>query len=462
MKRTHAGITVETKFTPELDPQFMPLPVFIESFLKTANEPLAIAIEREDDQIQIFDTRIHGTSEMETADRLFVERIAKFLLWSRGGFRLTICGNQKIGEFIKAEYADKGKRDFDFHFMADVYERPFEVVCVPYADRPKEFQKSVSIGRNLDGCRIGFDAGGSDRKVSAVIDGVPVFSEETVWNPKITPDPSYHFEGILDSFRKAASHMPRVDAIGVSSAGIYINNQTKVASLFLKVGPEDYKKTVKNIYIDAAKAIGADIPLVVANDGDVTALAGAMSLQKNGVLGIAMGTSEAGGYVDLDGNITGWLNELAFTPIDLAKDAMMDEWSHDRGCGVKYFSQDAVIKLCPAAGIPLDESATPAEKLKVVQKLVEADDPRAVKVFESIGIYLGYALKLYSMFYKIDEVLLLGRVVSGKGGDLILALAKQVLAEEFPALELTVALPSEQTRRVGQSVAAASLPKSRS
>ena len=453
------GIIVETKMVPQLDPDFIPLPVYMESFLKTAKDPLAIAIEREDQQIQVYETFIHGTPAMEAADQLFVERIVKFLLWSRGGFRLTICGSEAIFKTIRHIYSADGRRAFDYHFLSDVYERPFEVAHVSYADRPREFQKSISIGRNLGGCRIGFDAGGSDRKVSAVIDGEPVFSEETVWNPKITKDPEDHYEGILDSFKKAAAHMPRVDAIGVSSAGIYINNETKVASLFLKVPPEDFKKTVKTIYIDAANAIGKDIPLVVANDGDVTALAGAMSLQKNGVLGIAMGTSEAGGYVDPEGNITGWMNVLAFTPVDLSESAAPDEWSGDLGCGVKYFSQDAVIKLCPAAGISLDEESTPAEKLKVVQTLMDQDDPRAAAIFQSIGVYLGYGLKLYSMFYDTQEVLLLGRVVSGKGGDLILENAQKVLTEEYPDLHLNVSLPSEKSRRVGQSVAAASLPE---
>jgi len=459
MQKNVAGVIVNTKFSPELDPDFIPLPVFMESFLRSATVPFAVAIEREDNQVQVYKTFIHDTPEKEAADRLFAERLVKFMLWSRSGFRLIICGSRKIYEYIKEVYSAGGKRSFDFHFMQDVYDRPFEVLYREYADCPKPFQKSVSIGRNLDGCRIGFDAGGSDRKVSAVIDGVPVFSDETVWNPKVNADPMYNYEGIVDSFKKAAAHMPRVDAIGVSSAGIFINNETKVASLFLKVPPEDFKKKVRTIYIDAAREIGENIPLVVANDGDVTALAGSMSLQKNGVLGIAMGTSEAGGYVDLEGKITGWMNEFAFSPIDLSEYAMVDEWSGDKGCGVKYFSQDGVIKLCPTAGIDLKEEETPAEKLKTVQMLMEENDPRAVKIFNSIGVYLGYALKLYSMFYEGNEVLLLGRVVSGKGGERMLDMANKVLRTEFPNLNLNVSLPSEKTRRVGQAVAAASLPK---
>ena len=176
-----------------------------------------------------------------------------------------------------------------------------------------------------------------------------------------------------------------------------------------------------------------------------------------------MGTSEAVGYVDADQNVLGWINELAFAPVDLNENAMQDEWSTDFGVGCKYFSQDAVIKLCPAAGIELDESLSLAEKLKAVQKLMEADEPRAQQVFEDIGVYLAYALVQYSQFYDIQCLMLLGRVMSGKGGDTILRVCKEVLADEFPELAayVNVTLPDEKTRRVGQSVAAASLPESK-
>ena len=173
-----------------------------------------------------------------------------------------------------------------------------------------------------------------------------------------------------------------------------------------------------------------------------------------------MGTSEAAGFVDKDMNILGWLNELAFVPVDACKAAMVDEWSGDYGCGVKYFSQDAVIKLAPAAGIQLDESLSPAEKLKVVQKEMAAGNPMAAKIYESIGVYFGYAIAYYARFYDIHHVLIMGRVTSGEGGALLLAKARQVLDEEFPCLakEIELHIPDEKSRRVGQSVAAASLP----
>ncbi|MCI5846838.1 MAG: ROK family protein [Clostridiales bacterium] len=420
---------------------------------------LRIALERNDGLTAVRDMRLlPETPENDALNLTLAERMIKSMIWVYGGFRVTLAGSRKVYEGVKDQYRVSGKREFDAQFMARVYEHDFEVLyAASLAEAPAQKDASSPIGRHLDGCRIGFDAGGSDRKVSAVIDGQSVYSEEVVWFPKTTADPAYHFDGIVSAMKTAASKMPRVDAIGVSSAGVYINNHTMKASLFLKVPQDDYDKYVKDIYIRAAKEIG-DVPLVVCNDGDVTALAGAMSLGVDGILGIAMGTSEAGGYVDTKGNITGWLNELAFVPCDLAPDAMVDEWSGDRGCGVKYFSQDAVIKLAPAAGIHLDESLSPAEKLKVVQAEMEKGNPEAAKIYETIGVYLGYTLAFYAMFYDINHVLLMGRVTSGKGGDIVLAKAQEVLRAEYPQLKIQVNLPDEKSRRVGQSVAAASLP----
>ena len=362
---------------------------------------------------------------------------------------------------IQEHYSASGSRAFDFDYMGNVFEHPFEVLRVDAV--PEEKSVSKAIGRHLEGCRIGFDAGGSDRKVSAVVDGESVYSEEVVWFPKTSADPDYHYQGIVAALKSAAEHLPRVDAVGVSSAGVYIDNRTMNASLFLKVPKEDFDAKVKDIYIRAVRDTFGDVPYAVVNDGDVSALAGAMSLEDNNVLGIAMGTSEAVGYVDREGNITGWLNELAFVPVDAAPAAMEDEWSGDIGCGVKYFSQDAVIKLAPAAGIALDPALSPAEKLKAVQSLMEENDPGAAKIYESIGVYLAHTLVLYHSLYGCRHVLLLGRVMSGRGGDLLLERCKEVLADEYPEVNETIhlALPDEKFRRVGQSVAAASLPEGR-
>ena len=457
----YLGIEVPVANTPELDPGFIPLGKFFDDFLKDARRPLSLAVERAGGEVAVYNTFIHGTPDMAEADRYYVDRLVKMLLWMKGGFKVYVSGSEAMYESVRDAYRPGGTREFDADFMSNVYECPFEVVLCDAV--PAEYSNPQAVGRHMDGCRIGFDAGGSDRKVSAVIDGESVFSEEVVWYPKVTEDPDYHYEGIVSALKAAAEHLPRVDAVGVSSAGIYINNRTMVASLFLKVPKELFDEKVKDIYIRAITDTFGDVPYVVANDGDVSALAGAMSLGENNILGIAMGTSEAVGYVDENGNVTGWLNELAFAPVDANPEAMADEWSGDIGCGVKYFSQDGVIKLAPRAGIELAEGDAPAQKLKAVQALMEAGDSRAEAVYRSIGVYLGHTLAFYHSFYGLKYVLLLGRVMSGKGGDIILDTCKAVLAEEYPEVadKIVPTLPDEKARRVGQSVAAASLPELR-
>ncbi|MCR5694242.1 MAG: ROK family protein [Clostridia bacterium] len=460
---------MKLKVEMPLDKGFRPLALEVRRMkaeTKGSNgQDLIIGVERTGGATFVYKTRIFKDgSGHDRRNAKYAERIAKSILWVAGGFRIIVAGSEKVGNYIKKAYTKKGLRSFDVGFFETVYERPFEVVSVSLKDAPKEKKVAGSIGRHLDGCRIGFDAGGSDRKVSAVVNGESVYSEEVVWHPKLQEDPAYHFDGIYDAFRTAASKMPRVDAIGVSTAGVIIDNKPMVSSLFIKVPEELKKKYVQPIYIECAKKLskelGHDIPVEVANDGDVTALAGSMDLGAEGVLGVAMGTSEAGGYVDTDGNVTGQINELAFVPVDYNGKSMVDEWSGDYGCGVKYFSQDAVIKLAPEAGITLDPSKTPAEKLKAVQKLMSENDPAAAKIFETIGIYFGYTIGYYAEFYDINHVLIMGRVTSGKGGELILAKAGEVLKKEFPKLykKITLHIPDEKSRRVGQSAAAASLP----
>lgn len=457
---------VKPKFIPELDPNFRPASLENRAYLAAVENsgkkaPLAIELERGAGLTSTYRTFVfeEGTG-MEEANFFYVERLVKTLLWQRGGWKITVGGPRSIGEFILKAYAPGGLREFDAKFMSRVYEKTFTVEIKEYAEVADSQEDTNPVGRHLDGCRIGFDAGGSDRKVSAVIDGEAVYSEEVIWYPKVTADPDYHYNEVLSAMKAAASKMPRLDAIGVSSAGVYVNNRIMVASLFLKVPEELFDAKVKDLYINIAKDMG-NVPLEVANDGDVTALAGAMDLEDTNVLGLAMGTSEAGGFVDGKGNITGWLNELAFIPVDFNPASMVDEWSGDFGCGVKYFSQDGVIKLAPAAGIVLDEKMTPAEKLKVVQDLHVNGDARAAKIFEAIGCYLGYAVAHYADYYEIKHILILGRVTSGEGGNIIMETAEKVLEAEFPELasKIKLHLPDENNRRVGQSIAAASLPK---
>ena len=452
------------KFTPNYDKGFYPISVKLQEYREAVkneqNKLLKICVERNDGYNYIYELNIFADQNKQEENYQVAERIIKSILWVVGGYKIYICGDKYVFERIYADYTNVGRRAFDVDFMQTVYEQPFEVIETTEENFPKANNCSVKIGGHLDGCRIGFDAGGSDRKVSAVIDGKVVYSEEVVWFPKTNSDYHYHYDGIMAAMKTAASKMPRVDAIGVSSAGVYINNKIMVASLFLKVPKEDYKPHVQNMYIDIANEIGA--PLEVANDGDVTALAGAIDLKDNCVLGIAMGTSEAVGYINDKGLLNGWLSEVAFVPVDFNKDAMVDEWSGDYGCGVKYFSQDSVIKLAESAGFKFEKDSSPAERLKVIQKLMLEGDEMAKNIYEDIGTYLGYAIPYYSEFYKVKHLLLLGRVTSGEGGSIIVKRAKQVLREEFPELaDINITMPDESNKRVGQSIAAASLAQTR-
>jgi len=449
-----------------LDPNFIPIALANRKFnseVRSSNNPIEIkiAIERSNGQIATKSTIVFNELEEQfEANFLYIERLVKTLLWLKGGFKIIFGGSKILGNKLKEAYKKGGLREFDAQFMSNIYEQDFTIEVVDIDEVPDSNEFSKPLGRHLDGYRIGFDAGGSDRKVSAVVNGKAIFSEEVVWHPKLQKNPTYHYDGIMDSIKRAASKMPRVDAIGVSSAGIFIDKRVAAASLFLQVPQELFDKEVRDMYFRIQHEMG-DVPIEVVNDGDVTALAGAMSLNSNNILGIAMGTSQAAGYVDGKGNITGWLNELAFVPVDYNQDSLIDEWSLDYGCGVKYFSQDSVIKLAASAKIKLDEKLSPAEKLKVVQKLLEANDPRAEDIFDTIGCYLGYSIAYYAEFYDIKHVLVLGRVTSKSGGNRILRVANQILKIEFNDLyqKIELTLPDEKSRRVGQSIAAASLPK---
>lgn len=453
---------VKPKFIPPLDPDFRPASLANRAFQQDTAEtgvPLVIGLERESGKVSRYETRVYPENHPQAGANLaYVERLVKFLLWARGGYKVYIGGPRSIGEHIRSVYAPNGERAFDYHFMGDqVYEKTFTVIPCSPADVPPAFESGKPLGRHLEGCRIGFDLGASDRKVSAVIDGQAVYSEEVIWEPRKNSDPQYHYREIMTALQTAASKMPRVDAVGGSSAGIYIDNRPMVASLFRGV-PQERFGEIHDMFQRIQKEM--NVPLEVINDGDVTALAGSMSLEDNGVLGLALGSSEAAGYVDLEGHVPGWLSELAFAPVDYSLTAPADEWSGDLGCGSQYFSQQCVFRLAHRAGIEIPGDITDAEKLKFVQEKLEAGHAGARKIWESMGIFLGYALPHYADFYAIKHVLILGRCTSGSGGEIILNGAKQVLREEFPNLAecINIQLPDERSRRVGQSIAAASLP----
>ena len=454
----------EPKFVPELHPTFRPAVLANRAFEAAARDsgaPVETGIALEQADGSVFHTRTVLFAEGHAlAENNFrhLERLLKFLLWQRGGWRIHLCGAVSYVARLQDYYQTNvfGKFDDDVIGVKN-NGRAIEVIACD--SLPAENIQSRPIGRNLDGCRIGFDLGGSDRKAAAVIDGEVKFSEEIVWDPYFQEDPDYHYAGIMDSLKRAAEHLPRVDAIGGSAAGCYSHNRVTWASLFRGVGPKDFEEKVRGMFLRIADEWNA--PLEVINDGEVTALAGSMAIGQNGVLGIAMGTSQGGGYIDMEGNLTTWLSELAFAPIDLHPEAPADEWSCDLGCGAQYFSQQAVGRLLPASGIEYDASLGLPEQLKVVQQRMEEGDARALKIYDAIGIYLGYSLAHYAEFYDFEYVLLLGRVTSGLGGEHIIERSKEVMTAEFPELAARIKfhIPDEMEKRHGQAIAAASLPK---
>ena len=463
-------------YIPQYEPSFKPaiieMQIFQEKVSKSQDKTeLIICLERNKGYNYHYKMLIYKDGTGHDEENYFVvERICKMILWIVGGHKFYISGSELIANKLKSEYQEDGKRQFDVLFFKDVYYKNIEVISCKKEEIPKLNLEEIELSKNFNGNRIGFDAGGSDLKISALIDGKVVYSKEIVWNPKLNSDPNYHIDGIMNSFLKAAEYLPTIDSVGISTAGVVIDNQIMVSSLFIKVSKDDYYKKIKNIYIDCVKKLekkfNKNISFIVANDGDVTAYAGLLELKKNnGILGIAMGTSEAGGFITKEGKLTGWINELAFVPIDFNLNAMRDVWSGDYGTGERYFSQEGVIKLANNAGIKFEEDMTPANKLKYVQNLIENGNEKEKKIAENIfmdmGIYLGYTVPLYAHFYDFHDLLVLGRVASGKGGNIMIEKAKEVLRNEFPeiAKKIEIHIPDENSRRVGQSVAAACLPK---
>lgn len=447
--------------TPTLDPEFRPAALawrnFAQSIAKNS-EPVRIAIEQGDGSTYVFERAISRTDI--AVNLRFLEREVKFLLWAVGGFRIHMDAPEHLVALLRDYiYRYDANRLFDMEVMGPtIYGRPCEILHAPGVRFPRASHVTLPLGRHTGGCRVAIDKGASDIKAYAEMDGVTTFAGEFKWDPKPQSDPAYHYEHIRNAIRTAAATLPRVDAIGVSSAGVYIANELRIASLFRGVPKDKFESEIVPMYHRIREEFGG-IPVVVANDGAVSALAGSMSLNTNRVLGLAFGSSLAAGYVDAAGNITTWLDELAFVPIDVNPLAPPDEWSNDRGCGVQYLSQQAVNRLLAPAGISFPAEMGVPERLEHVQALQKQGDPRTAKIYQTIGAYFGYALAHYANYYDIGTVLVMGRVTTGEGGDMILRVANEVLAKEFPHLSIDVRLPDEASRRVGQAAAAASLPQ---
>ena len=296
---SYPALTVCPKMRPPLDPEFMPAALWRRAYAALVAQdagarPFALVLVRTDGAVFRHDSRVLSAGHPAAALTLiYAERLLKFLLWMKGGPQVLVAGADEMVAALAKIYRPTGARAFDDAFMGTkIFGRRFSVEAASFAALPATVETSVPMGRHLAGCRIGFDLGGSDRKAAALIDGQIVYSEEIAWDPYFQADPSYHIEGVHDSLLRAAAHLPRVDAIGGSAAGVYVNNEVRAASLFRGVPADAFETHIRRMFFTLQARWGG-VPFEVVNDGEVTALAGAMSMNDNAVLGVAMGTSLA-------------------------------------------------------------------------------------------------------------------------------------------------------------------------
>merc|ERR1719446_702797 len=402
------------------------------------------------------------------------------MMWQRSASSLMLAGPPKICEALKAAFSMGGMYEFEVLSMPNVCGTPeakFEVKIVKAEELPPHEDQPQVCGKDANGCRLAFDLGKSDIKTVSVKDGEVVYSKETEWDVT-NPDPDYHYKAIVDALNIAKAELPKVDAVGGSATGtVSGDNEATWCDIFPNVPPDVYKAKVVDIFKRMAKEVAGDVPLKVINDGEVTALAAVQKIGKGKVMGISMGSSEGGGYANADGNLMGWINELCYIRLDLNPKAPTDPWTKGAHTGVShmYLGQRGATKLAPLAGVDVPENQryphpemctikheNHAQALKKIQAAMAdpAKEPQTRLLYETVGVYLGYGLAQYCEFYKIDHVMILGRVSKGKGGDLMLSVAKRVLETEFPEYAgIQFHTADDHFKAVGQCIAAAALPE---
>jgi len=402
------------------------------------------------------------------------------MLWQRSASALLLAGPPKICEAVKAAFSPGGQYEFESSTMPKVCGTPaakFEVKIVPKEELPEGKDSPQVCGKDASGCRLAFDLGKSDIKTVAVKDGEVVYSKETEWDVT-DPNPEYHYKAIVAALMLAKAALPRVDCVGGSATGtISGDNEATWCDIFPNVPPDVYKEKVVDIFKRIAKEVAGDVPLKVINDGEVTALAAVQKIGKGNIMGISMGSSEGGGYANADGNLMGWINELCYIRLDLNPEAPTDPWTKGAHTGIShlYLGQRGATKLAHKAGVEVPENyiyphpdmctikhEDHAQCLKLIQKAMgDPNKEQQVKaLYETCGVYLGYAIAQYQEFYKIDHVMILGRVSKGKGGDIMLNKANEVLQTEFPQYaDVAFHTADDHFKAVGQCIAAAALPE---
>lgn len=482
-------LIVKPKVAAPLDPGFAPVVLGKRQYLQAAKDckdTLDWALPRADGcarySLPVFP---EGSDDAEASVYLAGVLIQE-MIWQRSASELQLAGPTKICETLKQAFSKGGAYEYEAGSMPNVCGTPdkaFEVKIVDKAALPEAKDAPQVCGKDASGCRLAFDLGKSDIKTVAVKDNEVLDSAETEWDVT-NVDPEYHFKAITDAMRKtidrAVAKDPsyKIQAVGGSATGtVSADNDATWCDIFPNVPPDVYKEKVVGIFKRIAKDVAGDVPLKVINDGEVTALAAVQKLKGLGnVMGISMGSSEGGGYANADGNLLGWINELCYIRLDLNPEAPTDPWTKGahRGISHMYLGQRGATKLAAKAGVKVPENLVyphadmctirhenHAQALKMIQEAMKdpAQEPQVKQLYETCGVYLGYGLAQYSEFYKIDHVMILGRVSKGAGGDLMLATAKRVLETEFPEYAgITFHTADDHFKAVGQCIAAAALP----
>mmetsp|Transcript_114400 Transcript_114400/g.318199 ORF Transcript_114400/g.318199 Transcript_114400/m.318199 type:complete len:488 (+) Transcript_114400:3-1466(+) len=476
-------LLVKPKVEAPLDPGFRPVILGKKAYLEAAKdctEKVTWALIRSDGvgryTLPVFDEKDKNYKASGYLACVLIQE----MIWQRSASGMKLFGPARICKAIKAAFSIGGAYEFEAKSMPHVCgtpDAPFEVEIVKTLEELPEGKDTPQVcGKDASGCRLAFDLGKSDIKTVAVKDNEVLYSKETEWDVT-AEDPEYHYNAIMDAMKLAKEALPKVDAIGGSATGtISPDNEATWCDIFPNVKPDVYKEKVVDIFKRIAKDLAGDVPLKVINDGEVTALAAVQKIKHGNVMGISMGSSEGAGYANKDGNLMGWISELCYVKLDLNPKAPTDPWSKGshRGLSHLYLGQRGATKLSAKGGVDVpDNYKFPhpdmctikhehhAQCLKMIQKAMADPEKEAEvrKIYETCGVYLGYALAQYSEFYSIDHVMILGRVSKGAGGDIMLETAKKVLKEEFPQYaHIEFHTADDHFKGVGQCIAAAALP----
>jgi len=474
---------VKPKVEAPLDPGFRPLILGKKNYMEAAKDckdKLEWALVRQNGvgrySMPVFEDKSRDSSASAYLACVLIQE----MIWQRSASELKLCGPAKICQAVKAAFSPGGAFDFEARqmpFVCGTPDKPFAISIVNAVDDlPESKDHAVVCGTVADGCRLAFDLGKSDVKTVAVKDGEVLYSKEEEWDVT-NPDPSYHYDKIVSELKTAAEKLPKVDAIGGSATGtISDDNEATWCDIFPNVPPDVYKAKVVDIFSRMAKDVAGDVPLKVINDGEVTALAAFAKIKAGNILGISMGSSEGAGYANGDGHLTGWINELCYVKLDLNPKAPTEPWSKGQHTGLShmYLGQRGATRFAGVAGVDVPDNLKyphpdmrtmkhehHAQVLKMIQKAMTdpEKEPQVRKIYETCGVYLGYALAQYCEFYTIDHVMILGRVSKGAGGDIMLDTAKKVLQEEFPEFaKIQFHTADDHFKGVGQCIAAAALP----